>query len=1676
MNRRLQKGWIISMIVVLGLTTTLPSVNLVFAETVDETQNSEAEALSLPYDNLLESASRVESSVTQEPVTENEEPIFSFKQEEMTGVVGESTNAVILVGQPVDQVQVTIPEELEVSLDELPKGMEAKQMTDTLWWFSAEESKEFSIPLVSHSAGEYGLQIEDQIEGTITFEESENRDSTITSEVADTENEPVTSEVQEEEEAVKQETEDITPATTSNVSTWEQFRTAINTNSVTVINVNANVSGNTSLNNIDRNLTINGNGYTIYPHDQNFRINAGRQITVRNASFQANDILIGRSLFQIEGANVNFVLSDIRYWNSATFIGGTADFPSNLSLVFDRGSSSFWGGQSSAIVGSFDHVRIANGASVDVQDRVFMSSQNFDSNRSNNSSLTVDNGGQFTGRGFTRDGSLVNTANLNIQGVFEAAGLATPVFHSSPATLPMVITFGANSRVRMSGTRANDYNSALPITSRGIVLNIARGADYDLISQNGSVIGNNVVATSIINTANLAVWNLGQSSNTLPNLNFQNLEAQLSGTNSATITSTNHTAFRNHYSQQGLAGYSRISSTGIAEQTLSLEASPSAGGRPSADRTSMVPTASTNIRANPNAGYNFVRWEVVSGAGTIANSNSENTTFTMGSSTSTINATIRAVYEPIPVTYTLQLQASPTAGGSPQATSTTLEQGASTAISANPSSGYRFLRWETVSGGGSIANTTAENTTFVMGSANATIRAVYEEIPVTYTLQLQASPTAGGSPQATSTTLVQGASTAISANPNSGYRFLRWETVSGGGSIANTTAENTTFVMGSANATIRAVYEQIPASYTLQLQASPTTGGSPQASSTTLIQGASTTISANANSGYRFVRWEIVSGGGSITNTLEANTTFVMGSANATIRAVYEEIPVTYTLQLEASPVVGGSPQATSTTLLQGTSTTISARPNNGYQFVRWEIVSGGGSIANTTAENTTFTMGSANATIRAVYEQIPAKNTLFLTAVPTEGGNPEAANITLAEGETTTISAKPSSGYRFVRWMQLLGTGSFENEEAENTTFTMGTGVNSVASIAAVYELIPVTYTLQLQASPAEGGSPEADTTNLAQGASTVITANPNSRYRFVRWESVSGGGSIANTLAENSTFVMGSANATIRAVYEEIPVTYSLQLQASPAEGGSPEAANTNLLQGETTTILANPNSGYRFIRWETVSGGGSITNTTAEESTFMMDSANAIIRAVYEQIPATYTLQLEASPAEGGNPEAISTTLVQGETTAISAKPNTGYRFVRWEIVSGGGSITNTLNENTTFVMGSANATIRAVYEAYSTNYDVVLTPFPTIAGNPTASSYTMSPGETINLSANPNSGYRLASWIVVANDSTEVLGTGTIADPQAENTTFTMDSDSEGKVGIFVYYQQIQSYSLKLEANPAEGGNPEADTVDLIQGEKTAISANPNSGFRFVEWKILSGGGQISDKDAENTEFTMGSANTVLQAVFESEQPSVVNPLDPLDPEIEVNPENRPELPENQGLLSVDFISQFDFGKHTISVQEQTYYAKPQRLLDGNGTLMEGEERPNYVQVSDRRSPTDRIGWQLSVTQDKQFENEQGNELTGAEIQFKNQQLVSPQNGKAPGLEQPNMVSLVPGEKQALITAQEDSGTGTWIYRFGDADSASESVSLTIPSGTVPQASAYNTTFVWELSSVPENSGH
>lgn len=66
-----------------------------------------------------------------------------------------------------------------------------------------------------------------------------------------------------------------------------------------------------------------------------------------------------------------------------------------------------------------------------------------------------------------------------------------------------------------------------------------------------------------------------------------------------------------------------------------------------------------------------------------------------------------------------------------------------------------------------------------------------------------------------------------------------------------------------------------------------------------------------------------------------------------------------------------------------------------------------------------------------------------------------------------------------------------------------------------------------------------------------------------------------------------------------------------------------------------------------------------------------------------------------------------------------------------------------------------------------------------------------------------------------------------------------------------------------------------------------------------------------------------------------------------------------------------------------------------------------------------------------------------------------------------------MTLVPGQKTTLVTAKNQEGSGTWIYRFGDEKSAGESIILEVPKSATSDSITYETSLTWELSAVPEN---
>ena len=219
-----------------------------------------------------------------------------------------------------------------------------------------------------------------------------------------------------------------------------------------------------------------------------------------------------------------------------------------------------------------------------------------------------------------------------------------------------------------------------------------------------------------------------------------------------------------------------------------------------------------------------------------------------------------------------------------------------------------------------------------------------------------------------------------------GMKFNGWIVSGEGARVGRTNSATTLFTMGTADATLEASFVTATThnfTYTFEPASSGCTVkvydgmGQDVNSNVNISEGAELNIVAlpNAN-GYRFDHWEITSGNGTIANLRMANTTFTMGTTATSIKAVFMTA-TTHTLNI-TQPTSGGTftvKDNQGNTVSDGASISVGAvldlvatPANRAYRFSEWVVTGAGARVGNANSAVTTFTMGTSNATITAVF------------------------------------------------------------------------------------------------------------------------------------------------------------------------------------------------------------------------------------------------------------------------------------------------------------------------------------------------------------------------------------------------------------------------------------------------------------------------------------------------------------------------------------------------------------------------------------------------------------------------------------------------------------------------------------------------------------------------------------
>lgn len=415
----------------------------------------------------------------------------------------------------------------------------------------------------------------------------------------------------------------------------------------------------------------------------------------------------------------------------------------------------------------------------------------------------------------------------------------------------------------------------------------------------------------------------------------------------------------------------------------------------------------------------------------------------------------------------------------------------------------------------------------------------------------------GGSGTMADQSIGEGTSAALTSNSftRTNYRFMGWATVAGG---AVAYADGAGYSMGLSDVTLYAVWNQL---HSVSYNMNGATGGSAPSDGNGYVQGETITARGNTGGmtygGYQFVGWNEAANGSGLPHA--SGDTFAMGTSNVVLYAQWVAV---YGITYNANGGTGSVP-VDGNSYLSGSFITVAGNSGNlasgSSVFSSWNTISGGTGDAYMPSDTI---QANANIILYAQYINSSAVKTVTYTTTGSTGGAAPVDSNKYYNGAYALVLGNTgnlvNSGSTFVGWTD--GTSNFQAGDSIAIT-------NSNVSLAPVWTTL-ATYTVAYASGGATSGTVPTDTSNYLSG--TRVTVKPNSgllvktNCYFAGW-SPDGGTTL---YPANSFFVIGSANATLTAVWKD--ASSSTYAVGSDGPGGG-------------KVIYVNPNyliDGWRYL----------------------------------------------------------------------------------------------------------------------------------------------------------------------------------------------------------------------------------------------------------------------------------------------------------------------------------------------------------------------------------------------------------------------------------------------------------------------------------------------------------------
>ena len=403
---------------------------------------------------------------------------------------------------------------------------------------------------------------------------------------------------------------------------------------------------------------------------------------------------------------------------------------------------------------------------------------------------------------------------------------------------------------------------------------------------------------------------------------------------------------------------------------------------------------------------------------------------------------------------------------------------------------------------------------------------------------------------------------------------------------------------------------------------------------------------------YRLIGWKVLEGGVEVSNN-----TFIMSSIDVSIEPVFE-----FSVKLDDGQL--GFYEVGDVVSLDVSNKLV---PNR-VRFAEWEVTKpeeNPPTISPAAAAVASFTMIAGPVEVESVLEY--SINVVSGDSVP-QGFAKEEQEV--------TITADTVPGMEFAGWTVEEGDVELDSAIANPAKFDMP--AEPVAITAHFAPSGTRRITMNDGSVVSINDIPFTEPFAYAKSGD-VVTIAPFDKgvgSRFVEWN-------VENDLVDivDNKFTMLEDALEITAVFE-----YSVEVAY-----GFSSVTDGYAIPGATVVISPDVRTDGRFEIW-TTTDVVLVPNDSANPATFEMPAKPVEIAA-----SVSYPVEVDGGWAETGVPDMPATRAVAGSTVTIIAedKSDDGLRFVSWVVVSGGVTLANYTNEQTTFTMGQLAVEIEAEF---------------------------------------------------------------------------------------------------------------------------------------------------------------------------------------------------------------------------------------------------------------------------------------------------------------------------------------------------------------------------------------------